>query len=110
MVNVLNGIQPILILPEHELPLLAGAPTASRHMLVSPVDRHLIFLGTETTIGDSTTQDDMFIRWSDQESLSDYTPSATNTAGTQRLAQGSKIMGAIRGRDTMYIWTDAASS
>ena len=56
----------------------------------------------------STTQDDMFIRWSDQESTSDYTPSAVNTAGTQRLAQGSKIMGAIRGRDTMYIWTDAA--
>ena len=88
--------------------IIAGAPTASRHVLVSPTDRHLIFLGTEKTIGDSTTQDDMFIRWSDQESTSDYTPSATNTAGTQRLAQGSKIMGAIRGRDTMYIWTDAA--
>lgn len=88
--------------------IISGAPTASRHMLVSPVDRHLIFLGTETTIGDPTTQDDMFIRFSDQESLSDYTPTSTNTAGTQRLAQGSKIMGAIRGRDTMYIWTDAA--
>jgi len=88
--------------------IIAGAPTASRHMLVSPVDRHLIFFGTETTIGDSTTQDDMFIRFSDQESLSDYTPTATNTAGTQRLAQGSRIIGAIRGRDTMYIWTDAA--
>ena len=88
--------------------IISGAPTASRHMIVSPVDRHLIFLGTETTIGDSTTQDDMFIRWSDQESTSDYTPSATNTAGTQRLAQGSRIIGAIRGRDTMYIWTDAA--
>ena len=88
--------------------IVSGAPTASRHMLVSPVDRHLIFLGTETTIGTSSTQDDMFIRWSDQESTSDYTPSATNTAGTQRLAQGSKIMGAIRGRDTMYIWTDSA--
>ena len=88
--------------------IISGAPTASRHMIVSPVDRHLIFLGTETTIGDPTTQDDMFIRWSDQESLSDYTPSAINTAGTQRLAQGSKIMGAVRGRDTMYIWTDAA--
>jgi len=88
--------------------IISGAPTASRHMLVSPVDRHLIFLGTETTIGDSTTQDDMFIRWSDQESTSDYTPSAINTAGTQRLAQGSKIMGSIRGRDTIYIWTDSA--
>ena len=88
--------------------VISGAPTASRHVLVSPVDRHLIFLGTETTIGDSSTQDDMFIRWSDQESTSDYTPSATNTAGTQRLANGSKIMGAIRGRDAIYIWTDAA--
>ena len=93
---------------ENRATIISGAPTASRHMIVSPVDRHLIFLGTETTIGDSTTQDDMFIRWADQESTSDYTPSATNTAGTQRLAQGSRIMGAVRGRDTMYIWTDAA--
>jgi len=93
---------------ENRATIISGSPTASRHMLVSPVDRHLIFLGTETTIGTSSTQDDMFIRWSDQESTSDYTPSATNTAGTQRLAQGSKIIGAIRGRDTMYIWTDAA--
>ena len=88
--------------------VIAGAPTASRHMIVSPVDRHLIFLGTETTIGNSSTQDDMFIRFSDQESTSDYTPTATNTAGTQRLANGSKIMGAIRGRDAIYIWTDSA--
>ena len=93
---------------ENRATIISGAPTASRHMLVSPVDRHLIFLGTETTIADSSTQDDMFIRWSDQESTSDYTPSATNTAGTQRLAQGSRIIGAIRGRDTMYIWTDSA--
>ena len=88
--------------------VISGAPTASRHMLVSPVDRHLIFFGTETTIGTASTQDDMFIRFSDQESTSDYTPTATNTAGTQRLANGSKIMGAIRGRDAIYIWTDAA--
>jgi len=93
---------------ENRATIISGAPTASRHMIVSPVDRHLIFLGTETTIGTSSSQDDMFIRWSDQESTSDYTPSATNTAGTQRLAQGSRIMGAVRGRDTMYIWTDTA--
>jgi hypothetical protein len=93
---------------ENRATIVSGAPTASRHMIVSPVDRHLIFLGTETTIGDTSTQDDMFIRFADQESTSDYTPTSTNTAGTQRLAQGSKIMGAIRGRDTMYIWTDAA--
>jgi hypothetical protein len=65
-------------------------------MLVSTPDRHLVFFGTETTIGDKTTQDDMFIRFSDQEDINDYTPTATNTAGTQRLAAGSRIMGAKR--------------
>ena len=88
--------------------VIAGAPTASRHVLVSSVDRHLIFFGTETTIGDTSTQDDMFVRWSDQESTSDYTPTATNTAGTQRIANGSKLMGAIRGREGLYVWTDNA--
>ena len=91
--------------------LLANAPTASRHVLVSTPDRHLVFFGTETTVGDPTTQDDMFIRFSDQESIDQtdsYTVRAENTAGTQRLADGSKIMGAIKGRDAIYVWTDTA--
>jgi len=88
--------------------IISGAPTASRHMLVSTPDRHLVFFGTETTIGDTTTQDDMFIRFSDQEDINTYTPTATNTAGTQRLADGSKIIGAIRGRDAIYVWTDTS--
>ena len=77
-------------------------------MLVSTPDRHLVFFGTETTVGDPLTQDDMFIRFSDQENISGtnaYTVTATNTAGTQRLADGSEIMGAIRGRDAIYVWT-----
>jgi hypothetical protein len=88
--------------------IITGAPTASRHMLVSTPDRHLVFFGTETTIGDTGTQDDMFIRFSDQEDINTYTPTATNTAGTQRLADGSQIRGAIRGRDAIYVWTDTA--
>ena len=44
--------------------IITGAPTASRDMLVSTPDRHLVFFGTETTIGDPTTQNDMFIRFS----------------------------------------------
>ena len=88
--------------------IISGAPTASRDMLVSTPDRHLVFFGTETTIGDPTTQDDMFIRFSDQENINSYTPTATNTAGTQRLADGSRIMGAVRGRDAIYVWTDTA--
>ena len=88
--------------------IISGAPTASRHMVVSTPDRHLVFFGTETTIGDSDSQDEMFIRFSDQEDINTYTPTATNTAGTQRLADGSKIIGAIRGRDAIYVWTDTA--
>jgi hypothetical protein len=88
--------------------IITGAPTASRHMVVSTPDRHLVFFGTETTIGDAGTQDDMFIRFSDQEDINTYTPTATNTAGTQRLADGSQIRGAIRGRDAIYVWTDTA--
>ena len=88
--------------------IITGAPTASRHMLVSTPDRHLVFYGTETTIGTPSTQDDMFIRFSDQEDINTYTPTATNTAGTQRLADGSQIRGAIRGRDAILVWTDTA--
>ena len=88
--------------------IISGAPTASRHMVVSTPDRHLVFFGTETTIGTPSTQDDMFIRFSDQEDINTYTPTATNTAGTQRLADGSQIRGAIRGRDAIYVWTDTA--
>jgi hypothetical protein len=88
--------------------IIAGAPTASRDMLVSTTDRHLIFFGTERTIGDTTTQDDLFIRFSSQENINDYTPTATNTAGTQRLADGSRIIGATVGRNAIYVWTDTA--
>jgi len=88
--------------------IISGAPTASRDMIVSTTDRHLVFFGTEKTIGDKTTQDDMFIRFSSQEDINDYTPTAENSAGTQRLAAGSRIMGAKVGRNAIYIWTDTS--
>jgi len=88
--------------------IISGAPTASRDMLVSTPDRHLVFFGTETTIGDKTTQDEMFIRFSSQEDITDYTPTAENSAGTQRLAAGSRIMGAKLGRNAIYVWSDTS--
>ena len=88
--------------------IITGAPTASRDMLVSTPDRHLVFFGTETTIGDKTSQDEMFIRFSSQENINDYTPTAENSAGTQRLAAGSRIMGAKLGRNALYVWSDTA--
>ena len=83
-------------------------PTKTRVTLVSPTTRHLIHLGTETTIGTPATQDDMFIRFSDQEAINTYAPSATNTAGTQRLQDGTKIMGALKAKEVILIWTDNA--
>ena len=83
-------------------------PTKTRVTLVSPTTRHLIHLGTETTIGTPQTQDDMFIRFSDQEAINTYAPSATNTAGTQRLQDGTKIMGALKAKEVILIWTDNA--
>jgi hypothetical protein len=88
--------------------VISGCPTATTQTLVSTPDRHLVAFGTETTIGTTSTQDDMYIRWSDQESLTSWTPTATNTAGTQRLADGTRIVGALRGRDAIYIWTDTS--
>ena len=93
---------------------IANTPYASRHVLVSTPDRHLVFFGTQPTIDSDTNtypQDDMFIRFSNQESIDQsdsYTVTANNTAGTQRLAAGSMIMGAKRGRDAIYVWTDTS--
>ena len=83
-------------------------PTATRVTLISPTTRHLIHFGTETTIGTPTTQDDMFIRFSVDEDINNYTPEATNTAGTQRLQDGTKIMGALVAKENILVWTDNA--
>jgi len=83
-------------------------PTATRSTLISPTTRHLLHFGTETTIGDTTTQDDMFIRFSDQEDINTYTPSAINTAGTLRLQDGTKIIGALKAKEVILVWTDNA--
>ena len=83
-------------------------PTATRTTLISPTTRHLIHLGTETTIGTPSTQDDMFIRFSEQENINDYTITAVNTAGSQRLQDGTKIMGALVAKENILVWTDNA--
>lgn len=84
-------------------------PTASVMTIVSDTDRHLIHLGTETTIGNISTQDKMFIRFSDQEDRTDYVPVSTNTAGTFQLDSGSKIVCAARGKDYIFIVTDTSA-
>ena len=83
-------------------------PTASRLTLISPTTRFLIHLGTETTIGTTSSQDDMFIRFSAQEDINTFTPTSTNTAGTLRLQDGTKIMGVLKAKDNILIFTDNA--
>ena len=84
-------------------------PTKSVMTIVSDRDRHLIHLGTETTIGSPATQDKMFIRFSDQEDIEDYQPTSVNTAGTFRIDSGSDIRGAVKGKDYLFIGTDTSA-
>jgi hypothetical protein len=88
--------------------LTTNNPTATRTTLISPTTRHLIHFGTEITIGDPSTQDDMFIRFSADESINEYTIEAVNTAGSQRLQDGTKIVGALVAKENILVWTDNA--
>ena len=84
----------------------SDAPTTSRQVLVSDTDRHVICMGANT-LG-TTVQDLMLVRWSDQENAADWTPTATNTAGSLRLSSGSEIISAVETRQQILIWTDAS--
>ena len=87
---------------------LSNAPTASRFSLVSTDTRHLLIFGTETTIGDTTTQDDLLLRFSDREDATDYTPVSTNEAGSLRISDGSRIIGAVKSTGQILVWTDTS--
>jgi len=83
-------------------------PVASRLTLISPTTRHLIHFGTCTTLNDEDTQDNMFIRFSTIEGINEYEIKATNTAGSFRLQDGTKIIGALNAKETILVWTDNA--
>jgi hypothetical protein len=87
---------------------ISGAPTRSRYALVSTPDRHLVCFGTEGTIGSTSTQDPMFVRFSAQEDINTFAETATNTAGGQRLTDGNEVITAVRSRGQILIWTDTS--
>jgi hypothetical protein len=89
--------------------LNTNMPSKSVMSIVSDRDRHLFHLGTETTIGTPSTQDKMFIRFSDQEDYDVYAPTSVNTAGTFQLDDGTKIVGACKGKDYIMVFTDTAT-
>ena len=87
---------------------ITNAPNKSRLGLVSTPDRHLVFMGTQKTIGGTNPQDDLLIRFSNQEDINTYQPTAENTAGSLRIADGSRIVAAERSRGQILIWTDTS--
>ena len=84
----------------------SATPTIALDTMVSDVDKHVICFGVNP-IGSSTI-DPLLVRWSDQESAADWTPTATNTAGGVRINQGSQIIGALQTRQEILIWTDSS--
>ena len=84
----------------------SGVPTSHNNLVVSDVSRFVFCLGANPF--GAADLDPLLIRWSDQESLVDWTPSATNQAGSLRLSQGSKIITGANSRQSVLVWTDAA--
>ena len=89
--------------------LLANAPTQSNFMTISPRDRHVIFFGTQTTPGTTGTYDPMAVLFGSQESITDFIPNATNTAGFQRLSSGNRIVTAVPTRGDILILTNTSA-
>ena len=84
----------------------SDAPIIQNYITVSDVSRFVFAFGTNDY--SSTTQDPMLIRWSDQESVVNWTPAATNQAGSLRLSHGSQIITAMQARQEILVWTDSS--
>lgn len=84
----------------------SGSPLYQNTFTVSDASRFLIVFGTNDY--GSTIIDPMLVRWSDQESLTVWNPSATNQAGFVRLSHGSKIVTTLQSRQEIVVWTDSS--
>jgi len=91
------------------LTTLSGAsnvPTVTNNVLVSDINRFVFCFGTNP-LG-SSAKDPMLIRWSDQEDATNWTPAATNQAGSLRLSRGTEIVAAQQSRQEVLVWTDSS--
>jgi hypothetical protein len=84
----------------------SGVPTVQNFTIISDINRFVFALGCNEA--GSTVQDPMLVRWSDQEDATNWTPAATNQAGSLRLSRGSEIITATQARQEVLVWTDAA--
>ena len=88
---------------------VTNSPTTVNSIIISPNDRHLIALGTNefgTTASPSGTYNPMVVRWSDQEDRTNWTPSVSSTSGETILTDGTRVVGGVRSRNAINIWTD----
>ena len=85
----------------------ATMPHKSLFSLVSTPDRHLVMFGA-SDVGSANNQDPMMVKFSNQEDITEFTPTSTNTAGFQRLSDGSEIRAAVRSSGQILIWTDTS--
>ena len=85
-------------------------PTVGLQVITSEVDRHLIVLGADPISGSARTGsiDPMLVAFSDQENELDFEPVITNTAGSVRLSSGSSIVGGVKARQEVVIFTDTS--
>ena len=88
------------------LPGASDVPVVSNVAFVSDIFRFAFCFGAND-IG-STTLDPMLIRWSDQEDVANWTPLATNQAGSLRLSRGTEIVAVRQARQEILVWTDSA--
>ena len=87
------------------------SPVSSNSIIVSPNDRHLICLGTNQYSPSATvsgTFNPMLVRWSDQDDRTNWVPSVSSTSGEVVLTDGTEIVGAVRSKNAINIWTDNA--
>ena len=90
---------------------VTSSPVSVNSIVVSPNDRHLICLGANSYNATSTVNgpfDPMLVRWSDQDDRTNWVPSLTTTSGEVVLTDGTKIIGGLRSRNAIHIWTDNA--
>jgi len=92
-------------IPLSSLGSASDAPVAALQVMVSDIDRHVICFGVNPLGGSSI--DPLLVRWSDQENAGDWTPTAINSSGGQVLSTGTTIVGAIKTRQEILIFTDA---
>jgi hypothetical protein len=96
-----------------ELSGISGAnlvPTVGLQVITSETDRHLIVLGADPIVDGARTGaiDPMLVAFSDQENELQFEPLASNTAGDLRLSSGSLIIGGLKSRQEVLIWTDTS--